>query len=175
VPAGNDGCEFNTTARSFASCTEAGCHSSPAIASNALSSLRVQLALFADILWIDTDNDETIDAAPLDGGLLAIIKRDFPGAINPSDNVISPADGAEFNVKLFGEDRYENGDKSFGVHNPFLAKALLAANIAELQATYPGLPTVQAEVKTKIDAAISAVYVRQPGLRMAGHTSSRPK
>jgi hypothetical protein len=31
-------------------------------------------------------------------------------------------------------------DGSSGVHNPFLARALLSANIAELQARYPGLP-----------------------------------
>lgn len=175
VPTGNSGCEYNTTARTFASCTAAGCHSSQAVASNALNSLRIQVALFADILWIDTDNDEVIDPAPIDGGMLAVIKRDFPTAINPNDDVITPADGAEFNVKLFGEDRYGNGDKSKAVHNPFLAKALLAANITELQATYPGVPTVRAEVKSQIDAAINAVYVRQPALRMTGHRDSRPK
>lgn len=175
VPTGNAGCDYSSTARTFVGCTASGCHSSAQVASNALNSLRTQIALFADQLWIDTDDDEKIDAAPVDGGLLAIIARDFPGAINPSDDIISPADGAEFNVKLFGEGRYGNGDKSLGVHNPFLAKGLLAANIAELLATYPNLPDLSSAMQAEVDAAINAVYVRQPGLRMSGHTSSRAK
>ncbi len=173
IPTGNEGCAYTTAARTFVGCTSSGCHATQAVASNALASLRVQIALFADILWIDTDNDETIDAAPLDGGLLAIIKRDFPGAINASDAVITPADGAEFNVKLFGEDRYGNGDKSFGVHNPFLAKALLAANIAELRATYPGLPPIAMDLEAMVQAAINDVKIRQPAIRLMGRFGGR--
>ncbi len=175
VPTGNSGCEYNSTSRSFVGCTNSGCHSSPVVASNALSSLRTQVALFADILWRDLDGDKVIDAAPVDGGLLAVIKRDFPADLNPSNAIITPADGAEFNVKLFGENRYGNGDKSLGVHNPFLAKGLLAANIAELQATYPGIGTLTAAQQTMVDEAITTVFVRQPALRMSGHVSSRPK
>lgn len=175
VPNGNSGCDYTSTARTFAGCTTSGCHSSAAVASNALNSLRIQIASFADQIWIDNDGDESVDAFPTDGGLLAIIKRDYPGAINPSDNIISPADGAEFNMKLFGEGRYANGDKSRGVHNPFLAKALLAANITELVATYPGLPPISAALQSQVDAAINDVYVRQPSLRMSGHISSRSK
>jgi hypothetical protein len=138
------------------------------VASNALASLRQQVALFADILWVDTDHDETIDAAPTDAGLLPEIKRDYPGAINASDAVISPADGAEFNVKLFGEHRYGNGDKSLGVHNPFLAKGLLAANIAELQATYPGV-RIGLREQAAVDGALQAARFRLTGTRMSNH------
>jgi predicted CXXCH cytochrome family protein len=168
VPTGNEGCEFTSTARTFVGCVASGCHASEAVASNALFSLRTQLATLADQLWVDSDNDEVVDAAPTDGGLLAIIKRDFPTAINPNDDVISPADGAEFNVKLLGEDRYGNGDKSYGVHNPFLAKALLAANIAELQQTYGVLmddPGMAGLVRESIDA----IRHRQPELFRSGH------
>jgi predicted CXXCH cytochrome family protein len=168
VPSGNSGCDYNTTARSFGGCVGSGCHSTQAVASTALFSLRTQMNQLANQLWVDTDGDETIDAAPTDGGMLAIIKRDFPGAINASDNIISPADGAEFNVKLFGEGRYANGDKSLGVHNPFLAKALLAANIAELQATY-GVSVKDPSVMGLVQESIDAVRRRQPELFRTGH------
>lgn len=168
VPTGNSGCDYNTTSRTFASCVGAGCHATQAVASTALFSLRTQMNQLADQLWIDSNNNETIDAAPTDGGMLAIIKRDIPGAINPSDNVISPADGAEFNVKLFGEGRYGNGDKSLAVHNPFLAKALLAANITELQQTY-GVSLRDPGVAGLVQESIDAVRRRQPGLFRTGH------
>ncbi len=175
VPTGNEGCAYNTTERTFVGCTTSGCHSTEQVASNQLASLRLQIAVFADILWRDLDADGVIDPAPIDEGMLAVIKRDFPTAINPSDAIITPGDGAEFNVKLFGEGRSGNGDKSRGVHNPLLAKGLLAANIQELQATYPGLGVLNAGLQAQVDGAVGAVFVRQPGLRMAGHTSSRPK
>ena len=171
VPTANAGCAYNTTARTFVGCTNSGCHASALVASNALGSLRQQVALFADIIWIDNDHDETIDAFPTDGGLLAYIKRDFPTAINPSDATITPADGAEFNIKLFGEGRYGNGDKSLGVHNPFLVKGLLAATIAELRATYPGLPAITAENDAKVQGAIRDATVRQSSAKLVGRFS----
>jgi predicted CXXCH cytochrome family protein len=169
VPTGNSGCDYNSTARTFVGCTSSGCHSTAQVASNALSSLRQQVALFADILWVDTDDDESIDAAPTDAGLLPEIKRDYPGAINSNDAIISPADGAEFNVKLFGEHRYGNGDKSLGVHNPFLAKGLLAANIAELQATYPGIGAIGLREQAAVEGAMQAARFRLTGTRMSNH------
>lgn len=173
IPTGNSGCEYNSTARSFAGCTSAGCHSTPQVASNALASLRQQVAAFADIIWVDLNSNHAIDAAPTDAGLLAIIKRDHPTALNPSDAVVTPADGAEFNMKLFGEHRYENGDKSLGVHNPFLAKGLLAANITELMATYPGLPTLGGDQQAAVEAATGAALLRVVGSRMGTHAISR--
>ncbi len=65
------------------------------------------------------------------------------------DRVITPLDGAEFNVRAFGEDASGNfitgtsvsgADRSHTVHNPFLAEALLRANIAELTALYGSQP-----------------------------------
>lgn len=168
IPTGNEGCGYSSTERAFVGCTGSGCHATEQVASNALASLRTQMATLANQLWVDNDNDETIDAAPTDGGLLAIIKRDFPGAINPNDNVISPADGAEFNAKLFGEDLYGNGDKSFGVHNPFLAKALLAANIAELQQTY-GVLMDDPGAAGLVQESMDAIRRRQPELFKSRH------
>ncbi len=50
--------------------------------------------------------------------------------------MVSIAEGALFNVRLVGENRYANGDRSKGVHNPFLTRDLLAASINALKATY---------------------------------------
>ncbi len=176
VPTGNSGCEYTSTARSFVGCTASGCHSSAAVASNALASLRQQVAVFADILWRDLDNDRSVDAAPTDAGLLPEIKRDVPGALNPSDAVVTPADGAEFNVKLFGEGRYGNGDKSLGVHNPFLVKGLLAANITELQATYPSLGVLGLREQALVQSALDAARYRLRGdTRMTPHLGSLPR
>lgn len=167
-PTGNEGCGYSSTDRTFVGCVASGCHATEQVAANALNSLRTQMATLANQLWVDNDNDEVVDAAPTDGGLLAIIKRDVPGAINPNDNTITPADGAEFNAKLFGEDLYDNGDKSFGVHNPFLAKALLAANIAELQQTYGVLMDDPAAIKL-VQESMDAVRHRQPALFQGRH------
>ncbi len=163
APIGNSGCEYTTTARTFVGCVNSGCHASGQVAASALVSLRTQMSTLANQLWVDGDHDETIDAFPTDQGMLAIIKRDFPTAINASDNVITPADGAEFNVKLFGEGRYANGDKSLGVHNPFLAKALLAANIAELQQTY-GVSITEPGVAELVQSSMQAARARYPNL-----------
>lgn len=170
VPTGNAGCDYSTAARSFVGCTNSGCHSSPLVASNALNSLRQQVAVFADIIWRDLDGDKVIDAFPVDAGILAKVKVSYPTAINPADAVVTPADGAEFNVKIFGENRYGNGDKSLGVHNPFLYKGLLAATVAELQATYPLAASLTAEQQALVDGAISAAKARvgSDGL-MASH------
>lgn len=170
VPTGNAGCDYSTAARSFVGCTTSGCHSSAVVASNALGSLRQQVAVFADLIWRDLDNDESVDAFPTDGGILAKVKQLYPGALNPSDNTITPADGAEFNAKIFGEGRYANGDKSLGVHNPFLYKGLLAATVAELQATYPLAANLTASQQAMVDGAIAAAKARAGGAGlMAGH------
>jgi len=167
-PTGNTGCAYTSTARSYVGCTTSGCHTGGAtVVASAIASLRNQVALFADQIWVDTDGDNTIDAAPIDAGYLPMIKRDIPStdprALNPSDNTISPADGAEFNVRIFGEGRYANGDKSLGVHNPFLVKALLAATVNELRSYY-SLPAPPAAVQAAATAAIQDLQRRQPAL-----------
>ncbi len=162
-PTANDGCAYSTTARTFVGCVNSGCHATQQVAASALTSLRTELATLGDQIWVDGNHNEKVDAPPTDQGLLPQIVQNNPGALNPSDDVISPADGAEFNMKLFGEDRYENGDKSHGVHNPFLAKALLAANIAELQQTY-GVSVKDPAVQALVKESIEAVQHRQPEL-----------
>lgn len=158
-PIADNSCAYNPAVRSFKSCVASGCHNSEAIAAGRLVGARADIEALAAQIWVDTDHDQTIDAAPTDAGYLAIIRRDRPAELTNA-TVITPARGAEFNVKTFGE-RYSNGDKSLGVHNPFLARALLAANITELRAAY-GLPAPPALVQALVDKSLEDARRRQP-------------
>lgn len=96
------------------------------------------------------------------------------------DRVITPLDGAEFNVRAVGEDATgtpfgSTSDRSHTVHNPFLAEALLRANVEELTALYGSQPwfpirslTVQAILSGPLGAA-----GRVPFTRPAGQTGQR--
>ncbi|MEP6590781.1 MAG: cytochrome c3 family protein [Gemmatimonadota bacterium] len=166
-PVGDTTCAYAPPTRSFKSCTSSGCHASEAIAAGRLSLARSEIETLAAQIWIDSNKNQTIDPAPIDGGYLAIIRRDMPGELtNPT--VITPARGAEFNVKTFGEGRYGNGDRSKGVHNPFLARALLGANIVELRARY-ALPAPPAAVNALIARSLQAAAVRQPQFLTTKH------
>jgi predicted CXXCH cytochrome family protein len=135
-PIGANTCAYTTAVRSWKSCAGAGCHASEAVAQSVFTSGRNDLKSLADVVWTDLDADETIDAYPTDVGYLPKVKLNLPAAFTYTDSIITPAEGAEFNARTVGEGLYANGDKSIGVHNPFLARALLQANIAELLATY---------------------------------------
>ena len=58
--------------------------------------------------------------------------------------------------------REEGGgvDGASGVHNPFLAEALLRADIDELQATYPGLPPTAPAVQDIMKGPLGAITKR---------------
>ena len=99
------------------------------------------------------------------------------------DRVITPLDGAEFNVRTFGENANGdfvissgNTDRSHTVHNPFLAEALLRANIEELTALYgqqPWFPAISAKVRGILAGPLGAsgsIPFPRPGIRA---TSSR--
>lgn len=166
-PTSDESCAYSPPARSFKSCTSAGCHASEAIAAGRLALARQEIETLAAQLWTDLNGNKTIDPAPTDGGYLAIIRRDLPAELtNPT--VITPARGAEFNVKTFGENRYSNGDRSLGAHNPFLARALLGASINELRTRY-GLPAPPASVNTLVEESLRAAAVRQPAYVSASH------
>jgi len=83
----------------------------------------------------------------------------YLGPLYANDRVVTPVDGAEWNVRAFGEDAAGNflpggpgspcapgctpastTDRSHTVHNPFFAEAMLRANIAELTVLYGSLP-----------------------------------
>jgi hypothetical protein len=78
-----------------------------------------------------------------------------------NDATITPAEGARFNVRMLREG---GSDGSHGVHNPFLAEALLRANIEELQAAYPGLPALRTSIQNILDGPLGAV-TKRPRLR----------
>jgi len=95
------------------------------------------------------------------------------------DRVITPLDGAEFNVRAVGEDATgtpfgSTSDRSHTVHNPFLAEALLRANIEELTALYgsqPWFPVISAKVRGilagPLGASGSIPFTRPAGRRVA--------
>lgn len=146
IPTADNSCAYTTAARSFKACTASGCHSSQAVAQSAFTVERARLQQLVATLWIDRNGNKTIDAFPTDSGYLAKVKANLPNEFKV-DNVITAAEGAEFNSRLVGEGVADNGDFSFGVHNPFLAEALLRASIQEMQRTYPTfLPAASASV-----------------------------
>jgi hypothetical protein len=104
---------------------------------------------------------EDENRANWDAGLLA--RTNIIRTIDPlnqyvvNDNTITPAEGAAFNVRMLREG---GSDGSSGVHNPFLAEALLRANIDELRATYPGLPALRTSIQNILDGPLGAVTKR---------------
>ena len=86
-------------------------------------------------LFSTDENGAFVAFDPGDTGLLTQIPSPET-AYTTADLQISVAERALFNVRLVGENRYANGDRSKGVHNPFLSTSLLAASINAVQAEY---------------------------------------
>ncbi len=164
VPTGDNSCAYTTAARTWQACAASGCHASQAVANSAFINERDRLRLLADQVWADLNADEKIDAFPTDTGFLASIMATAPAEF-AVDSIITAAEGAEFNVRMVGEGRYANGDKSFGVHNPFLAEALLRANIQELQVTYPFLAPPAPAVQAIIDNPVGGLPANPPAVK----------
>jgi hypothetical protein len=122
-----------------------------------------------DTLTVGETCPDTLNPAAWDGGLLArtdIVATisDIPGLTNQyvtNDATIPPAEGARFNVRMLREG---GADGSSGVHNPFLAEALLRADIDELQVEYPGLPALILSVQRIMTGPLGAV-TKRPLLR----------
>jgi predicted CXXCH cytochrome family protein len=106
----------------------------------------------------------------------------FMGPLLAGDRVVTAADGAEFNVRTVGEDAngvfittsQSGADRSHTVHNPFLAEALLRANIQELTDLYgsqPWFPVISAKVRGilggPLGASGSVPFPRPAGRRVA--------
>jgi hypothetical protein len=114
-----------------------------------------------------SDPDDAENRANWDAGLLA--RTDVIPTITgiptitdtnqyvTNDATITPAEGARFNVRMLREG---GADGSSGVHNPFLAEALLRATIDELQAEYSGLPALSASIQTIMTGPLGAVTKR---------------
>ena len=160
-PTADNTCDFTPAARSFQACTNSGCHASADVAASLIANLRARLAPLRDQIWIDSNHNEAVDAT--DGGYLGTIKATQPAEFT-ADNLITAAEGAEFNVKMVGEGVYGNGDRSLGVHNPFLAEALLRANVQELQSVY-GLAAPAAPVQRILDSPLPGAGPQAAGVR----------
>lgn len=120
VPTTDDSCGMNTTERTFASCTTAGCHGSE---DAALSAMLVAQNRIATLV---VELDALLDQVP-------------ETAFDRDDGVFTVAEGANFNAGL--------GDiESSAVHNPFLTEALLTASIAAVQDEYGPFPMLTSDV-----------------------------
>ncbi len=145
--------------RAFTGCAITCHNQSQAQAEDAVRAQRAVIGQLADLLWKDVDRDvvmyDTLPGGkfasfdPGDTGLLTqLTALQADTAFNFKDKNISVAEGVFFNVRLIGEARYANGDRSLGVHNPLLSQVLLATSIDALKTRYglPVPPAVQALV-----------------------------
>jgi hypothetical protein len=179
-PVQDNTCPYTEADRYWGSCTTSGCHSGgPGAVVAALSSQRADIEVLADQLWNDVDGDTVLFTTNEDGsfaafdpgdtGLLTQIP-DPATAYTTADVQISVAEGALFDVRLVAEARYANGDRSKGVHNPFLGPALLAASINAVQATYFSAPI---RLPPKAQAVLDRVNAKVLRGRAPGPISSR--
>jgi hypothetical protein len=143
IPTNDRTCAYDTSARTWQACTNSGCHADASAAAAAFASSRQLLDQLTKQIWDDKNGNDTLEAAPTDGGYLSDFTNVPATEYVSGDNHITPAEGALFNVRMLRPGPRELGggvDGSSGVHNPFLARALLSADIDELRAAYPGLP-----------------------------------
>jgi predicted CXXCH cytochrome family protein len=138
-PTSDKTCAYTATARSWQTCAASGCHATAAAAANAFTTVRSRMKFYADQLWIDSNANGTLNPSPTDLGLLASLKLSRPAEWSTTDNIITPAEGAEFNARLCGEFGQSNADNSKGIHNPFLCESLMIATISYVRSYY-GFP-----------------------------------
>jgi predicted CXXCH cytochrome family protein len=181
-PTGDNSCArpgdpgYVSGTRKFNGCVASGCHSSEAIVENAFERNRnIVIKPLADQLWVDANGNQALYTTdpvtgqpnafdPGDTGLLTQVPiTEF----NSSDSKITDAEGALFNVRMIGENRYSNGDRSLGVHNPVLSAELLDASIQALQAQF-GL-----QVSSGVQALMRQVEARHPRARALSTVSRR--
>jgi hypothetical protein len=150
-------CPHDAPSRSWAACTASGCHADATTAVAAFTLITTDLVRLTKQIWDDKNGNDVVDAAPADGGYLSdkVLVPDTNYVTN--DGKLTPAEGAVFNVRMLREG---GADGSHGVHNPFLARALLGADIDELQAAYPGLPPAPPVVQGIMQRSLSTMYKR---------------
>lgn len=126
--------------RDFRAC--ASCHGSEEAALGDYEKFLAELNGWLDDLWVDSDENAVMDAT--DAGLLPmVVAMGDPLELDPSDELITVAEGALFNAQLaYTSDRTYWADfevfdvgvsahkaSGNGAHNPWLLKALLEASI----------------------------------------------
>jgi Doubled CXXCH motif (Paired_CXXCH_1). len=170
-PVADNSCAYTTTDRFWGSCATSGCHADAAQVELAFSSQRSNIETLADLLWTDTDGDTVLVERAEDGSFVAFDPGDtglltqIPSPeinLNPNDDSLSVAEGAVFNLQLVAEARHGNGDRSKGVHNPFLSVDLLAASVNSLQDAYGLSLPLSAEAKAMLDKANRRLRTRAP-------------
>jgi hypothetical protein len=150
-------CAFDVPSRSWAACTASGCHGDATTAVSAFTLSDQRLDQLTAQIWNDLNANDILEAAPTDGGYLSDFVNVPPTEYVTNDGRITPAEGAQFNVRML---RDGGADGSHGVHNPFLAEALLRANVDELRATYPGLPQASPAVQDIMKGPLGAITKR---------------
>jgi hypothetical protein len=156
-PIADKTCAYSVAGRSWQSCTASGCHANATVALSAFNTVRNRMKFLADQLWLNSNNDGNLQATPTDGGLLATLKATRAGEWSTTDNILTPAEGAEFNARLCGEYNQSNSDNSKGIHNPFLCESLLTATINYVRSYY-SLPAASVALQAAIDAPVGAGY-----------------
>jgi len=164
LPSSTQTCGYTTAERRFTDCASSGCHTSADAARSQFVALRTSIQASVNTIFQNLDgsvnpsagNAATVTAA--DGGLLAeIFRQQQAGTIAATDaflgtdNKVSPAEGALYNVYTLSETLYSHQDGSKGTHNPAFYKALLAANILELEARYPTLPRLAPAERQRLE------------------------
>jgi len=143
--------------RTFGAC--ATCHGTAANSQAIYEDFSDELSALLGDIWVDSDSDGYIDAAPADGGLLPeIVASAGADELDFSDAQFTFAEGVLFNAQLAATDQtprfrdvsvivtpgtsvsvrahFSSGN---GVHNPPFLKALLRASI-RAGAEHYGLP-----------------------------------
>lgn len=144
-----NGCELSTTARSFASCTDAACHGDEQAAFSALTAATTRIQLRADELLSQL--------VQVDPNL-----EDAGGEIDPNEPTFTVAEGAFFNYNLatFGSQLFgTNTVVGSSVHNPFLVEALLIASIQAVIDQY-GISPSTVDLATNWRVELQAVLRR---------------
>ena len=159
----SNACAYDLPSRNYTACTASGCHGTEAVALSRLQGIWNEKEGYLNVIWVDLNHNQKVDAYPADTGYLAKVMLNAPNDLNfaaPYDKTMTAAKGALFNAQLTGESLTGHPDGSHGVHNPFLYRALLQSTIADLLAHYGGtggfLPAPPAPVMSKIQAAIQS-------------------
>ena len=135
--------------RDFSACGTSNCHGSQESARHAMDLLQTEITNYINVLWVDTDNDGQLDAAPTDGGWLAtILQHDAARAVGTkrfgtsgADAIETVAKGARFNAFL-AYSFQGHADGSRGVHNPAYMRALMQKTIDIVRTTYATTDTL---------------------------------
>lgn len=114
--------------RTFKACAASGCHGTGDVAKSAMYTAEQRIQTLGTTL----------------NAQLVKVKAQFPGEYSTTDNKITTAEGATFNLAMAGAWNKTTGvfDVNVGavVHNPFLIETLLTNSIKQLTTDY-GVPT----------------------------------